>query len=264
VKVDAHVHVWPPGVAVDATVAAAGSVDVAAETLVRAGVEAAVLVQPAACGLDHSYLLAAARSGRLLAAAVAQADPGDERSLEVVTGLVREAGVAGFRLPLVRAGAGWLDRHAEDYWSLAAGAGAVVSLLLAPWHLDAVEELAGAHRRVPVVIDHLARFDLADHPDGAIARLCALSSVGNVHVKASALGALGGEACRQARRVVAAFGPERVLWGSDYPFVLEHEPYEDALRAAGRAFRDAGTAGAAAILGGNALRLFFGGPGAGR
>ena len=58
--------------------------------------------------------------------------------------------------------------------------------------------------------------------------------------------------------VIEAFGADRVMWGSDYPFVLAHGRYEDSFSAAEVLLRDGGgSVGEEDIMGGNALRVFF-------
>ena len=265
-RVDAHVHLWPPGTAVvggPPALSAYASLEVVAATLGRVGVGAAIYVQPAVLGLDHSYLLNALGDGRMRAVGIAQVDPQDPRSLEVISELTREALIVGIRLPLLRADETWVERHAEEYWQLAAAEEEVISLLIHPNQLTSVQGLSAAHRSVPVVIDHLARFDLAGDGDQTIDRLCELSSLPNVHVKASAFYALGSETWPhrdvwpRLSAVVDAFGIRRIMWGSDYPFVLAGGPYVNSCRAVEMALRERHPEGATDVMGGNALRLFF-------
>jgi L-fuconolactonase len=135
---------------------------------------------------------------------------------------------------------------------------------LAPDQLEGVMRLADAHPSVPLVIDHLARFDLATDRKHAIDQLCGLAALQNVYVKASALGFLAREEWPYRDlwpilvSVIDAFGADRVMWGSDYPFVLAHGRYEHSFRALELLLRsEAGSVGEETIMGGNALRVFF-------
>jgi L-fuconolactonase len=59
----------------------------------------------------------------------------------------------------------------------------------------------------------------------------------------------------EAAAVLGAFGPARLLWGSDYPSILPYSEYPQTLAVARLALPDA----PAAVFGGNALRLFWDG-----
>lgn len=54
-----------------------------------------------------------------------------------------------------------------------------------------------------------------------------------------------------------AFGPERLLWGSDFPVVASREGYANALDWTRTIFADRPQAEVDAIFGGNAMRIFF-------
>ena len=267
-RVDAHVHVWPhllpATIDVDPSIAAAGRVDALVSTLLPNEVTAAVVVQPSVCGLDHECLLAAVETDHLRLVGMAQAEPEDRRSFGLIGELTASGAVVGFRLPLIRTGDGWIRNQAESYWELAASRRSVISVLLAPDQLDGVSRLAATYAAVPLVIDHLARFDLASDRGRAIDQLCRLASLENVYVKLSALGFLTRDEWPYRDlwpmlvSVIEAFGADRVMWGSDYPFVLAHGRYEDSFRALELLLRTvAGSVGEENIMGGNALRVFF-------
>lgn len=268
VRVDAHVHVWPlplpATIDVDPTIAAAGEVDALVANLVLNEVAAAVIVQSSVSRLDHEYLLAAVETDHLPLVGMAQAEPSDRRSFDLIGELTASGAVVGFRLPLIRAGDGWIRNEAKRYWELAASRRSVIAVLLAPDQLDGVSRLAAMYSAVPLVIDHLARFDLASNRDHAIDQLCRLASLENVYVKLSALGFLARDEWPYRDlwpilvSVIEAFGADRVMWGSDYPFVLAHGRYEDSFRALELLLRnEAGDVGEENIMGGNALRVFF-------
>jgi len=268
VRVDAHVHVWPhllpATIDVDPSMAAAGDVDALVANLMPNEVTAAVIVQSSVCGLDHEYLLAAVKTDHPRLVGMAQAEPEDRRSLGLIGELTASGAVVGFRLPLIRAGDGWIRTQAKSYWELAASQRSVICVLLAPDQLDDVSRLAAAYAAVPLVIDHLARFDLATDRGHAIDQLCRLASLENVYVKLSALGSLTHDEWPYRDlwpalvSVIEAFGADRVMWGSDYPFVLAHGRYKDSFRALELLLRsEAGDVGEENIMGGNALRIFF-------
>lgn len=257
-RVDAHVHVWPQGSNVDRD----ASVESAATALATASVDAAVLIQPSFLGLDHTYLEWATLKG-FPAVAVAQVEPGaNAESLTSLATLLGRDSFAGFRLPVLRGGVEWLRESWPAYAELAAAHDAVVCLLVGPDQLAAIDDAAEGAPSISLVVDHLGRPDLAREPERAIADLCALAVRPNVHVKVSALGAVGagcsatfiGDAIRAT---LDAFGPERVLWGSDYPFTDGLDSYRESPELVAVALAEREPDVRARVLGGNARRLFF-------
>jgi predicted TIM-barrel fold metal-dependent hydrolase len=86
---------------------------------------------------------------------------------------------------------------------------------------------------LPVVIDHMARPNIDDGPDGAArTALRHLIDSGRVWVKLSGADRLSksGAPYHDAlpiARSLAAPAPQRVLWGSDWPHVNLHGPMPD-------------------------------------
>jgi predicted TIM-barrel fold metal-dependent hydrolase len=182
------------------------------------GFERALIVQSACHGSDHSAMLdAMATSGgryRGVALVTPRTDPG----------LVAEwaaAGVCGARLNFLPHLGGAPSQEAIT---------AVVDLIRPHgWHLavhvagSGVTEYADVMTgiEVPVVIDHMARVDLAGGPED-VDSLLRLLDTGGVWVKLSGADRLSGgpvpsaAAIALARRL-ALHAPERVVWGTDFP-----------------------------------------------
>lgn len=182
------------------------------------GFERALIVQSACHGGDHTAMLdALATSG------------GRYRGVAVVTpatdpGLVAEwtsAGVCGARLNFLP--------HLGGAPSAATVAAVVALIRPHGWHLSVhvagsgITDYAGVIARidVPVVIDHMARIDLARAAvDGE--SLLRLLDTGTVWVKLSGADRLSGgprpspAAIAFARKLVL-HAPERVVWGTDFP-----------------------------------------------
>jgi predicted TIM-barrel fold metal-dependent hydrolase len=109
-------------------------------------------------------------------------------------------------------------------------------LLVNPTDLQAVGLLCEHFPETPVIIDHMARIG-RDGPirEFEIDALCALARYPEVKVKISAFYALGNRTAPHLdlapliKRLVEAFGSRRLMWGSDSPFQLESETYEDGI-----------------------------------
>jgi L-fuconolactonase len=125
---------------------------------------------------------------------------------------------------------------------------------------------------VKIVIEHLGSHSHADMDDAARAtrrKVFMLSRFPNMYIKVPGLG----EFCQRAmpviepfpfvqpippylRQVYDAFGPQRMMWGSDYPPVDAREGYGNALHGPLAQFADASEDDRAAIFGGTARAVF--------
>lgn len=87
--------------------------------------------------------------------------------------------------------------------------------------------LLGAFPGVNVVLDHCLNPNLDDGPNGpAITAALELARFPNLHAKVTFLpttsrhGAPCADTHEMARRIIDAYGPERCVWGSDFPCEL--------------------------------------------
>lgn len=226
------------------------------------GIHGAVLVQPSFLGCDNSCLCRAIADhpDRLRGVAVVPADvaPRDLQDL-------RGQGIRGVRLNLVGQADPDFTQPSWRRWLAAVRAadlaldlhatGARWARLLPPL-LD---------QGMTVVVEHLGRPD-GDDPGqcaGFRAVLAAASSA-RVWVKLSAPYRMAeGAATRAAATLLDTCGPDRLMWGSDFPWT-QHEAGK-TMAGAMAWLRDLGLDAAhmAAIAGGNARRLYDLPPGAG-
>ena len=122
-------------------------------------------------------------------------------------------------------------------WGYGAKAGLAMCHLIDPEFLPSVDRMCQRFPDTPAVIDHFARIGI----DGTFRRqdldnLCALATHKQVSVKISAYYALGkkmapySDLLPMIRRVLDAFGPERVMWASDGPFqVVDGHQYKPSI-----------------------------------
>ena len=122
-------------------------------------------------------------------------------------------------------------------WRTAGEVGVAICPLVDPPFLTAIDQLCRKFPATRVVIDHFARIGAGGPPQEAqLNLLCGLARHKNVQVKVSAFYALGAKQSPyldlgpMIRRVLEAFGPERLMWGSDSPFqVLRGHTYRDSI-----------------------------------
>ncbi|WP_282028245.1 amidohydrolase family protein [Paracoccus marcusii] len=145
-----------------------------------------------------------------------------------------------------------------------AGAGLRLDALITPRHLLVVEELAGRVPSLPIVIDHCAKpvFDGTDPGPDWRRGIDALATHPQVFCKLSGLanefGA--GWSANTLRpvfdHVVQAFGPERLMWGSDWPVLELAGTYADWLQVAQTLCADLSDADRAQVFGQTAIRFY--------
>ncbi|MBN8832373.1 MAG: amidohydrolase [Sphingomonadales bacterium] len=238
----------------------------------RNGVEKAVLTQVLG-QYDNSYQedCMARVPGRL--ASVGAIDPAAGDAPQRLR-YWAERGMAGLRLrPEVRSAG-------EDplaIWRAAAAAGLAISVGGAAANIvnDAFADLAAAFPAMDFVLEQLGgwtRPDCDGEPEtwSAILRLARFP---NVSLKIPTLGQIaprqigkplpnGGPVLDAGKgapllEALAAFGADRLMWGSDYPVVSSREGYANALNWTRAIFDGCSRNEADAVFGGTADRIFF-------
>jgi predicted TIM-barrel fold metal-dependent hydrolase len=200
-----------------------------AEQLIRemdaAHVDRAVLVPPAWEGDRNDYALEAAaawpdRFGVMGRVSV----PDGETNRGRLADWRAQPGMLGVRVSFVRGPApSWLTDGVADWLWEEAEAARVPVMVLAPGLLDKLGTIAARHPGLRLIVDHLGILpELRDAQiDPAIDALLPLAEYENVAVKATCLPSNVSDAYPfrslhpRIKRVVEAFGPSRVFWGSD-------------------------------------------------
>jgi L-fuconolactonase len=135
-----------------------------------------------------------------------------------------------------------------------------VGLLIDAAQLPLVRQLAMGRPRLTVIIDHMSRIR-PGVPEAALPALLGLASLPNVMVKLSAVSSQSNEpyphadAQRVMRPLVDEFGPDRLMWGSDWPHVSGPSGYAAGLDATCDVLDDAGV-DRDTVLRGTAARIF--------
>lgn len=246
--IDAHQHYWHPArgdygwMAPDDPVLARpfAPTDLA-PLLGEAGVARTVLVQAAPTVAETHYMLGIADAEPSVAAVVGWVDfeePADRAALERLAGHPKLRGVR----PMIQdiADDDWMGRK-DVQWGFAALAdlGLRLDALGFPRHLPRFERLMDRHPDLPVVIDHGMKPRVASSEGfedwaAGMTRLakrgafCKLSGLVTEAVEDWEVEDLR----PYAEHILDAFGPERVMWGSDWPVCLRRASYADWLRTA--------------------------------
>jgi len=214
-----------------------------------AGIDRAVLVgYPIYDWRDNRYTVEAVGDhDRLLG--VGMLDPLAEDSGAALRELMAGDGMVGVRLGAlfdpgnmwsgeVRPEAAWLRDaiEAQEFWAAARDTDALVQLYVHHDQLDQVVELVDRYPELTYAVDHYALADVTKPPDkGCFVTFAELADHENVLVKVSATPHVSGEEFPyrdvhdHVRWLLAEFGRERVVWGSDYPYVSDDATYEQTL-----------------------------------
>lgn len=205
-------------------------------TLKALGITQTVLVQAAASEAETDFLLELADANEFIAGVVGWVDLSRPESVATLERWAHNAKFKGVRPMLQDLPANdWIARepHAEVVQALVR-LGLRFDALVKPWHLEPLLRFVKRHPQLPVVIDHAAKPQLVQgwqaHWAGSWRRhLAGLAAQPQVSCK---LSGLLGEALPAASRSVAEgvdalrpvwdallqwFGPERLMWGSDWP-----------------------------------------------
>ena len=151
---------------------------------------------------------------------------------------LQKHGVTGFRIAPRRGISDWLQTEGmKQMWRTAAETRQPMCCLINPSDLPAVNAACRRHPDTPVVIDHFARIGIdSTIRESDVAQLCDLARHPHVKVKISAYYALGNkraphtELIPMIRRLLDAYGPQRLMWASDSPYQInEHNTYESSL-----------------------------------
>jgi predicted TIM-barrel fold metal-dependent hydrolase len=231
--IDAQVHIWPPETPERLYITEDASkphqpIPLTRERLLEemaaAQVDRAILVPPSWEGYRNDYALQAARLHSDRFAVMGKVPLNDPASKNKLATWVDQPGMLGFRISFRHSGthsflndgtADWFWRDCERY--------DIPVMIFAPFCVGKIGEIAERHPGLRVIVDHMGLNvqwkgkDLGPGVD-VVLRFARLA---NIAVKASCLPCYVNEPYPyprlhpQIRRVIEAFGPQRVFWGTD-------------------------------------------------
>ena len=229
-----------------------------------AGVTATVVVQTVIEPGETPELLTLAAASDLVAGVVGWVDLQADEVADALAALQAGHGggyLCGIRHPvLVEPDPGWLLRPAVHAGLSAAGrAGLCYDIVVPPDVLPAAADAVAACPDTTFVLDHLGNPDTREQPDPAwSSAIRRLGELPNVFCKLS--GILGEPDAHRLRlyyeTVLAAFGPYRLMFGSDWPPCTLEAPYNAVVAAARELVAGLSAAERAAILSGTAIRAY--------
>ena len=275
-KIDAHQHYWHPGrgdydwMPMDNPVLARpyGPADLE-PALVQEGIDQTVIVQAAATVQETEYLLGIADTHDSAAGVVGWVDfenPADRLHLERLAGHPKFLGVR----PMLQdiPDDDWMLRD-DIQWAFQALIDLDLTLdaLGFPQHLDNFHTLLTRYPTMRVVIDHCMKPQIAKDPAGFDAWAAGMTRLATDTQAFCKLSGLVTEASEDwsvedlkpyANHVLNVFGPDRVMWGSDWPVCRLRGEYADWIQAAETLLQGYSEKERAAVFGENAARFYLG------
>jgi L-fuconolactonase len=233
----------------------------------RAGVARTVLVQAAPTEEETQFMLEIAFANPFVAGVVGWVDMERPDFAERLASTKRfsKGYLKGIR-PMVQdiADDGWIaSPHLDGAFGALAASGLAFDALVKPRHLPYLTERMRRTPALRVVIDHGAKPAIADgdftawhQALGVLARetsaMCKLSGL----LTEAGPGWTASIIRPYADAILALFGPDRVLWGSDWPVLNLVADYESWLHLTMDSLAGLPADAQAAVLGGNARRFY--------
>lgn len=236
-----------------------------APLLSRNGIDRTVVVQAAPTVAETAYLTTLAQAHEVIAGVVGWVDMAADDAPAAIRALARAPKAVGIR-PMIQdiADPDWMlaDALTPAFRALV-DAGLTFDALVRPHHLAALHTLLRRHPDLRCVVDHGAKPRIADGLiddwAGDIERIAAETGA---YCKLSGLLTEAGRPCGlddvapYAGRILAAFGADRVMWGSDWPVVTLAADYDGWLAMATRLVAHLPADQQGDVFGGTARRFY--------
>ncbi|KAK9675361.1 hypothetical protein RND81_11G002700 [Saponaria officinalis] len=280
--IDSHLHVWAsPQQAADKypyfhgqEPTLPGHAEFLLQCMEEAGVDGALIVQPINHKFDHSYVTSVLRRYPRKFAGCCLANPAEDGSgIKHLENLVTKDGYCAVRFNpyLWPSNQKMTNEIGKAMFSKAGELGIPVGFMCMKGlnqHFSEIEELCTEYPDTNVLLDHLGfcKPPIPDEENPDFLNLLELSRFPQVHVKLSALFRVSRgpfpyqDVSSSLSQVVSRYGANRIMWGSDFPFVVPECGYEAAKGAVSDIAKAANLSSSELdwILGGTVMKLFPG------
>ena len=271
--VDAHQHFWNPArgdygwLTPDLPIHRIYGPDDLAPLMQAAGVDASIIVQAAPTAAETDYMLAIARKTPWVLGVVGWLDLEAQDAPAQIEARAADPLFLGVR-PMLQdiPQPGWILRpEMEPGLRAVAEAGLVFDALVLSHQLGVAEELAARHPNLVIVLDHGAKPKLGNDVAMTAWRedMAKLARRPNVSCKLSGLltelppGGDPATVAQAADTLLDLFGPERLIWGSDWPVLTLAGDYQGWFTLAHDRIAAHGAEAVAAVMGANAARIYL-------
>ncbi|GKD19766.1 4-sulfomuconolactone hydrolase [Tanacetum coccineum] len=252
-SIDSHLHVWAsPQEAKDKypyvpgqEPTLRGNFDFLLDCMGEAGVDGALVVQPINHKFDHSYVTSVLKKHPSKFVGCCLANPAEDGSgIQQLEHLILTDGYRAVRFNpyLWPSGQQMTNDIGKAMFSKAGELGVPVGFMCMKGlnlHISEIEKLCTEFPKTVVLLDHLAfcKPPMNDEESKVLSQLLGLSRFPQVYVKFSALFRVSRnpfpyeDLSPLLAQLVSSFGANHVMWGSDFPFVVEECGYKEAKEA---------------------------------
>ncbi|KAK9117612.1 hypothetical protein Sjap_016559 [Stephania japonica] len=251
--IDSHLHVWasPEQAANEFPYfpgnepTLPGTVDFLFQCMEEAGVDGALIVQPINHKFDHSLVTSVLKKYPSKFVGCLLANPAEDGSgIQQLENLILKDGYRTVRFnPYVwPSGQKMTNDAGKALFSKAGELGAPVGFMCMQGldlHISEIEELCSEFPSTTVLLDHVAfcKPPITDVEKETFSMLLKLSRFPQVYVKFSALFRVTRQpypyedTSQLLSEVVSSYGANRVMWGSDFPYVVPECGYKGGKEA---------------------------------
>ena len=240
--IDSHLHVWSDDPTrhpwADKGTTEVGTAELLLETMAVSGVDKAVIVQPIHYVYDNTYVADCLKKYPKRFSAMAIMDRHAPDAVEQLENLVTVDGFEGLRMHLARPDdpAEWAAPDQDPIWRKAEELGASFLSFGPAEKLPAIEPIIARYPKVKVVLDHLGGAPtLEEAPYPLLQNVLNMAKYPNVYVKFTPQAGQSDQDFPLAdthatyERIYDVFGPQRLMWGTDFPHILRNIGYENGL-----------------------------------
>lgn len=240
--IDSHLHVWSHNAGrypwADKGTSEAGSAELLLKTMGKSGVDRAVIVQPIHYLYDNTYVADTLKQYPRKFSAMAIMDRHAPDAVGQLEKLVTEDGFEGLRMHLGRPDnpAEWAAPDQDPIWRKAEELGSSFLSFGPADKLPAIEPIIARYPGVKVILDHLGGAPvLEEAPYPLLKNVLKMANYPNVYVKftpqagQSEQGYPLSDTHDTYKRIYDAFGPQRLMWGTDFPHIFRNIGYENGL-----------------------------------
>jgi len=220
--------------------AGTGTVAHLLKTMKQNGVDHVTAVQTSTYyRFDNRFTADSARRHNDVMVGICTLDPDQPQNPWVLEYLVEKSNVRGMRS--IPGQDGRIDAPGvRRLWETAQRLGIVINSLTSRELKPQVAEMAAAHPKLNVVIDHCLNLAAGNTLEATLADMQDLAKLKNVHAKltfiptGTRMGFPGKDLHTACLEVIKAFGADRCVWGSDFPCELwlknQHISYAQHLK----------------------------------
>lgn len=267
--IDSHAHFWkdpPPGVRFGAHHDPIHYDDFIKD-MDAAGVDKLVQVTRGVMGFDNAYSIEGASKYPDRIRVLGRIDAGAPDVIQQLRGWLKQPYVVGIRLMTMwpTEAPWWDDGTLEKFWPVAQEERIPISMYC-PERSKMVGDIARRHPELPIVVDHvgLRVFNIFESAPGMEdwPNLMALKQFPNVTIKVTGLPEAMVErypfpkSQERMKEIYEHFGPDRMMWGSNYPPTTVVCNYREAVDLVREGCPFINAADKQKILAGTAIKVF--------